>query len=290
MRRTQSKEERADRWKNWESTRNTILLRSHSDLFEGVRPDATDMQRGYYLHLVAESKRLVSAGSAVMLHNSRAGLDSHIAGWAAHFMPIAEFEDFYVESVFLNKLYAPEAMIWAWRSVEHFRDFPRLVARQTDCLSGTYLGGIEDETSRETGLNQIRETILAHVKQDLQKGAEAFERFKIGEIGKYVDFAHRCFFEFVREETLRSNEDIKDEALRARYIQEVEVQGWAAHFCGSGKALDFDDYKKFYVRTIIANRRNEVLAARRALKAAQRMAGFPPLQGSFDVCAKLTNL
>ena len=123
-----------------------------------------------------------------------------------------------------------------------------------------------------------------------RRGREAFESFKIGEIGEYVDFAHRCFFEFVQAENLRPDEDIKGEALRARYIQEAMVQGWAVHFCGPGKALGFDDYKKFYARTIISNRRNEVLAARRALKAAQRMAGFPPLQGSFDVCAKPTDL
>ncbi len=135
--------ERAERAERWARTCEAILSQSHSDLVQGTLPEATDIQRSYHLHLVAEQARLGTAGSATMMHNSAVGRASHISGWAAHFMPVHEFEEFYVDTMFLNVGSSVEAMMHAWRAVAHFRDFPRLVAYQTRCLAEHHLGGLK---------------------------------------------------------------------------------------------------------------------------------------------------
>ncbi|WP_147107953.1 hypothetical protein [Tateyamaria sp. syn59] len=280
-----SKEERAERFNAWTSLRNDILLKSHTDLIDGSRPEATDMQRAFYRHLVAETKRLNIPDNPLTMHNSSAGLESHIAGWAAHFLPIDAFEDFYAETNFLHIMRAPDAMMHAWRAVEHDRTFPRLVAHQTKRLSEEYLGGIETGDIRETGLRHTRNIIQTNIKGDFEKGRAAFERFTSGEIREYEDLRHRKFFEFVQAETRASDDDIKDESTRLSYLDEIKIHGWATHFVSPKGALTYEDYEKFYARTIIAHRRHEVVAAYRALDAARGLPAFPPFQNTFKLFA-----
>ncbi|WP_299773234.1 hypothetical protein [uncultured Tateyamaria sp.] len=220
-----------------------------------------------------------------MLHNSEQGLDSHIGGWAAHFLPVADFENFYVESVSLNVGGAAQAMLYAWKSVAHFRDFPRLVAHQTRCLSENYLGGVEDTQVRTKALNETRATIAPLVDNDLEKGRKASAAFDKGEIGKFEALAHRMYFEFFESETRRAKTELKDEKQPIQYLEEVKIHGWATHFLIDSNALSHRDYQALYARTIIANRQFEVLAAQRALLAARVLPAFPPHERQFDVCA-----
>ncbi len=225
-----------------------------------------------------------------MMHNSAVGRASHISGWAAHFMPVHEFEEFYVDTMFLNIGSSTEAMMHAWRAVAHFRDFPRLVAYQTRCLSEHHLGGPEDPETRETALAQTREIIIARVENDLQKGKAASAAFKAGDAGEHADMEHRFFFEFVESETRKAGSEFPSAALHDQYLAQVRIHGWSTHFLRDGQGLSWRDYKAFHARTIIANRRPEVLAARRALQSASRLPGFPPLAGQFDVCSMLRSL
>ncbi len=264
--------ERAKRLDDWKQIRRDILRRSHSDLLEGSRPEATGLKRSFFLHLTSEATRPKTAGSAEMLHNSEQGLDSHIGGWAAHFLPVADFESFYVESVSLNVGGAAQAMLYAWKSVAHFRDFPRLVAHQTRCLPENYLGGVEDTQVRTKALNETRATIAPLVDNDLEKGRKASAAFDKGEIGQFEALAHRMYFEFFESETRRAKTELKDEKQ-------------PIHFLIDSNALSHRDYQALYARTIIANRQFEVLAAQRALLAARVLPAFPPHERQFDVCA-----
>lgn len=277
--------ERAKRFDDWKQIRKNIFQRSHSDLWDGSRPEATDLQRSFFLHLTSEATRLKTAGSAEMMHNSAQGLDSHIAGWAAHFLPVEEFESLYVESVSLHVGSSAQAMMYAWRSVAHFRIFPRLVDHQTKCLSKNYLGGVEDAQMRTDALSETRATIAPFTDNDLEKGQQASAAFDKNEIGELRALAHRRYFEFVEAETRRAKTEQKDEKQRVQYLAEVKIHGWATHFLVDSNLLGYRDYQAFYARTIIANRQFEVLAAQRALSAARGLPAFPPYEGQFDACA-----
>jgi hypothetical protein len=286
----ESKAERANRLEEWKQIRKDILQRSQSDLWGGSRPEATDLQRSFFLHLTSEATRLRTVGSAVMMHNSAQGLDSHIGGWAAHFLPVEEFENLYVASVSLNVGSSARAMMYAWRSVAHFRNFPRLVDHQTKRLSEKYLGGVEDVQVRTDALTETCATITPHIDNDFEKGQKASAAFHKDEIGYFEALAHRLYFEFVEAETRRAKTELKDEKRREQYLEEVKMHGWATHFLGDRGGLGYSDYKAFYARTIIANRQVEVLAARRALHAARYLPAFPNYEDQFDFCARPRSL
>lgn len=281
----ETKEERTKRFDDWTQVRKDILQRSHSDLWEGSRPEATGLQKSFFLHLRSESERLMTAGSAEVLHNSPQGLDSHFSGWAAHFLPVEEFENLYVESVSLNVGSSAQAMVYAWRSVAHLRHFPRLVTYQTKCLSENYLDGVEDEKTRIEALRQTRSTILAQMEKDLEEGRKASVAFANGGIGKFAKLAHRRYFEFFEAETHKAQTEFEDKEWADQYYEEIKIHGWASHFLSDCEGLSHRDFEGFFARTIIANQRPEVLAAQRALRAARSLPAFPPYESSFNACA-----
>ncbi|MBY5931978.1 hypothetical protein KUV51_03105 [Tateyamaria omphalii] len=281
----ETKGERTKRLENWNRVRNDIFQRSIPDLWAGSRPDATELQRSFFLHLASESKRLKTSGRPEVLHNSSEGLHCHISGWAAHFLPVAEFENLYADTMVLNIENSAQAMMYAWRSVAHFRTFPRLVAFQTKCLSENYLGGIEDAETRTKALSQTRATISARMDKDLEQGRKASAASERKDNGEFAGPAHQRYFEFVEAETLRAKTEFEEQEVRDQYREEVKIHGWATHFLVDGLGLSFRDYEAFYARTIVSNSQLEVLAARNALHACLGLPAFPPYQGQFDVCS-----
>ncbi len=221
-----------------------------------------------------------------MMANHMAGKEALISGWAAHFLPIAEFEDMYIDTVLSQSGYASDAMVYAWRGVDHFRYFPRLVAAQTQCLSETFLGGLEDDATRERELNKIRDYVSQNVARDFEIGQKAHQDHQADTIGEFEDLHHRKFYLFVQAE-VEALEDGTDHARPdPEWLREIRIQGWAAHFVGKSDVFTFDAYKQFYARSVISNRRPEVLFARRALVAARSLPAMPPFGGLFDVCAR----
>jgi hypothetical protein len=258
---------RQQSWENLEKIRNKILARWEKDFRRGAASGASELHHSFHSYIEAETERLTT-GIFADNPNTMALCESQIYGWAAHFMPIAEYEEFYVATIYMSRSYSPAAARHAWRAVDHLRSFPRLIAAQTRCLSKTLLGEEESEPVREARLQKTRNEILAQWKEDFERGALP-----------NTNLWQRSFHAYLQSENAAPTRERPSVAQDESRLNEARIHGWAAHF------MKFGEYKKFYTRTIIANRHEEIAAARQAIHTDNVLSKFSPLRDSLDHCA-----
>lgn len=257
---------RRENWEFVERIRNDILARWEEDFRRSAASDASNLQCNFRRYIISETTRLTT-GIYADRPNTMAVKEAQIHGWAAHFMPIPDYEDFYVATIRANRTNSPAAALRAWRSVDHLRSFPRLVAAQARCLSKTFLGTKENEADTLALLEQDRAEILGKWKNDYDRGTQ-----------KDASYAERQYSEYLRSEGAAPDSSMTGDDQITSVLTETRIHGWAAHF------LPYSDYQAFYARTIIANFPVEVAAARRAKQAEHLLSRNSPLNSGLDHC------
>ena len=252
--------------------RVAILEQGEAEFRKGLASDPTPIDENYHAY-VQSRITYYTTGYHEGRPSNEALRQMHIHAWAAHYMPVQEFEAFFVQTIDMNQSNAPGAVVDARYAAEQVRSFPRLDAMQAALLTQYEICPSETDAERHEELRAIRADIETKWAADFEQGKqEVAARGAVTYPSDHMSYA--LFLESEQSSIRAIGTNTIDKVMH-----EIRIHGWAAHF------LEYTSFQKFHARTLIAGDKAAVFAARRALTPTSRRSKYSPFISMLSHCA-----